>query len=116
MRLSLFMFTFCKSNPFHFPTYICRGVNNTIINKIIIPGQPNLLTRIADIPTRANGITKDPKRMVDFDYNALRSLESIFMIFPISWLFAVNWEILDSLLNMMNISKLRIFPLTIGIS
>jgi hypothetical protein len=62
-----------------------------------IPGQPKRVIKIIITPTKVNGAIKELKKVADFIYMALKSLESRLMILPNYCVFAVYCVILDNL-------------------
>jgi hypothetical protein len=58
---SLFKLTLYIILPFIFPTKVWKGKKTIITHTIKIPGQPKRATKIAIIPAKAKGATKEAK-------------------------------------------------------
>ena len=102
--LSLNVLIFCTVYPFFFPINIWNGISTIITHAFKIPGQPNLVTKIAIIPHSPNGATREVKNKGPFVSMALKSLESKFIIFPIYWFLIVYCDNLESLQFTININ------------
>lgn len=62
-----------------------------------MPGQPKRVIKIAMMPARAKGVIRAAKKIGLFVSIVLKSFESRFIILPSYWVFAVYWEIFESL-------------------
>ena len=87
---------------FNFPTKVCKGIIKKITPTMINPAGPKRLSKIAIMPRKAKGATKDGRNIHVFASMLLKSFDSKFIIFPNYEDLAVYCEILDSFLYIKN--------------
>lgn len=94
--LSLNTLIFWVIFPFSFPTNIWKGRIIKITPNGKIPGQPNLVIKIAIIPTNPNGVPSAAKNIGLLISIVLKSFDKRFIILPSYWVLAVYWDIFES--------------------
>ena len=97
---SLWTLTYLSRFEEYFPTRSCKGIIRIAIVGQIIPGHPNLLTKMINTPMIKKGIDIVAKMVGPLSSIKLKSFERMLMIFPSYCDLAVYWERLVSLWNM----------------
>ena len=113
---SLKTFTYLRIWPLIFPTYNWRGTKQIVIMIGMMPGHPNLRTKMMITPIKRSGLTIEEKKNGAFISMMLKSFDIMLVILPSSWDFTVYWDKVVSFLNRTANKHDLTFPTRIIIS